>query len=49
MTEKKVSFGFKQVKKQPLLLPNLIGENKGKNDGIELIQCLEGKTIKVFK
>lgn len=44
MTEKKISFGFKQVKKQPILLPNKIEEKK--ND-IELIQCLEGQSIKL--
>lgn len=44
MTEKKISFGFKLVKKQPVLLPNKIEEKK--ND-IELIQCLEGQSIKL--
>lgn len=45
MTEKKISFGFKQVKKQPLLLPTNLDKDK-KND-VELIQCLEGQTIKL--
>lgn len=44
MTEKKISFGFKQVKKQPVLLPNKI---ETKNNDIELIQCLEGQSIKL--
>lgn len=46
MTEKKISFGFKLVKKQPVLLPTKIDIDK-KND-IELIQCLEGQTIKLI-
>lgn len=44
MTEKKISFGFKQVKKPLVLLTNKIEEKK--ND-IELIQCLEGQSIKL--
>lgn len=48
MTEKKISFGFKLVKKQPLLLPNKI-ENVEKQNDIEMIQCLEGQTIKAYK
>lgn len=48
MSEKKISFGFKQVKKQPLLLPK-VEENAKKYNGIELIQCLEGQTIKVLQ
>lgn len=47
MSEKKISFGFKQVKKQPLLPPVKVEENT--NNGIELIQCLEGQTIKVLQ
>lgn len=47
MAEKKISFGFKQVKKQPILLPN--NRQNDRNDDIEMIQCLEGKTIKVIK
>ncbi|XP_031637491.1 G-patch domain and KOW motifs-containing protein [Contarinia nasturtii] len=47
MSEKKISFGFKQVKKQPVLLPNKIGDDKDKKNDIELIQCLEGQTIKL--
>ncbi|XP_055324375.1 G-patch domain and KOW motifs-containing protein [Sitodiplosis mosellana] len=45
MTEKKISFGFKQVKKQLVLLPNKI---ETKNNDIELIQCLEGQSIKLI-
>lgn len=45
MTEKKISFGFKQVKKQPVLLPIKIEEKKS---DIELIQCLEGQSIKLI-
>lgn len=48
MSEKKISFGFKQVKKQPLLLPTKIGDDKEKKNDIELIQCLEGQTIKLI-
>lgn len=46
MTEKKISFGFKQVKKQPMLLPIKVDNDK-KNE-IEMIQCLEGQTIKLI-
>lgn len=49
MSEKKISFGFKQVKKQPLLLPPRVKENANRDNGIELIQCLEGKSIKVLQ
>lgn len=48
MSEKKISFGFKQVKKQSLLLPSKAEENAKKDNGIELIRCLEGQTIKVL-
>lgn len=47
MAEKKISFGFKQVKKQPLLLPIKQDDDKDKKNGVELIQCLEGQTIKL--
>lgn len=47
MTEKKISFGFKQVKKQPLLLPMRIESEKDKKNDVELIHCLEGQTIKL--
>lgn len=46
MTEKKISFGFSKVKKPPLIQPNNAG--KGKLEGIEMIQCLEGQTIKII-
>lgn len=45
MAEKKISFGFKLVKKQPILLP--IKQDDDKKNGVELIQCLEGQTIKL--
>lgn len=48
MTEKKISFGFKQVKKQPLLLPFKIESEKDKKNDVELIHCLEGQTIKLI-
>lgn len=47
MAEKKVSFGFKQVKKQPLLLLTSLGKIEEKKNDVELIQCLEGQTIKL--
>lgn len=47
MAEKKISFGFKQVKKQPNLLPTAKTNND--DDGIEMIDSLEGQTIKVIK
>lgn len=47
MAEKKISFGFKQVKKQPILLPIKQDDDKDKKNGVELIQCLEGQTIKL--
>lgn len=46
MSGKKISFGFK-VKKPPMLLTNTYKEKDEEND-IELIQWLEGKTIKVL-
>lgn len=47
MAEKKISFGFKQVKKQPILLPIKHDDDKDEKNGVELIQCLEGQTIKL--
>lgn len=47
MAEKKISFGFKQVKKQPLLLLTSLGKIEEKKNDVELIQCLEGQTIKL--
>lgn len=46
MEEKKISFGFSKVKK-PALLPtnNAI---KPKDDGKEMIQEIEGQTIKII-
>lgn len=49
MAEKKISFGFKIAKKQSLLLPTKIDTEKDKKNDIELIQCLEGQTIKLVK
>lgn len=47
MTEKKISFGFSKIKK-PTLLP-VVNQNQSKKDSsIELIQCLEGQTIKIL-
>lgn len=47
MAEKKISFGFKQVKKPLILLPIKHDDDKEKKNGVELIQCLEGQTIKL--
>lgn len=49
MAEKKISFGFKLVKKQPILLPSKIHSEKDEKNDVELIQCLEGQTIKLVK
>lgn len=46
MTEKKISFGFKQVKKtQVLITSNAVIDKK---DAVEMIDCLEGQTIKII-
>lgn len=46
MSEKKISFGFKQVVKLPNLLPVAITKP---NDDIEMIHSLEGQTIKLIE
>lgn len=44
MADKKISFGFSKLKK-PTLLP---GVSQQKKEEVELIQCLEGQTIKIL-
>lgn len=44
MAEKKISFGFSKIKK-PALLPGASGVKK---PDVQLIQCLEGQTIKIL-
>lgn len=42
MTDKKISFGFSKLKK-PAFLPGAVQ----KREEVQLIQCLEGQTIKI--
>lgn len=44
MTDKKISFGFSKLKK-PALLP---GASVVKKPDVQMIQCLEGQTIKII-
>lgn len=46
MTDKKISFGFSKVKKPALLSPAAGSVNK--KEEVQLIQCLEGQTIKLL-
>lgn len=47
MAEKKISFGFSKLKKPALLVPAGTS-NQTKKEEIQLIQCLEGQTIKIL-
>lgn len=49
MADKKISFGFSKVKK-PALLPSVAGTSSdaNKKEQVQLIQCLEGQTIKIL-
>lgn len=46
MTEKKISFGFKQVKKPQILIASNAATEK--KESVEMIECLEGQTIKII-
>lgn len=46
METKKISFGFSKVKKPSILPSNNIDKNK--MNGIEMIEEIEGQTIKVI-
>lgn len=45
MEAKKISFGFSKLSKKPSLIPSK--PQQPKDDKVELIDCLEGQSIKL--